>query len=382
MTTNNNGTGEPPVAQKAGESSEPRGFASFADVLEKGSSEAFEQGVSDLLSGGEPEHDGGSGNAPAVPEEGGQPPQGDDPAAGPEATTEAGQDEPVPASVQKRIDELTAQKGHFQSKTEKLEAKLAELERKLEGAAEAPTTEESTTQDPFAGITSQQQLDQKMRHTESLQDWAEEQIERIEDGEIEQADLHGQPFEIKQLRKLKREARDFLRKGREKAMQLAESEQVNAQAVQSYPWLGDPESKEARIHNEILTKNFPELRDNPAARLAVADMMVGMAARIRQQQGGGQAPEAVGQAPAAPAAAAPAPAAPQGSGQPGMGNGHSLSATQILQQGARSKGTRQAANGGSPAGGPATGGGDLARTNYYQTGDATDLATLLSGGNG
>lgn len=357
-------TREAPVAQKAGGSNERNGFASVADVLSVSTTEALEKGIFGDLDAEAPEHVDGGGERPAQPE-------GQEAPDGPEATAGDGGDEPQgepdePGSdrFQARIDELTAQKGHFQEKARKLEQRLAELESKLEAPAQA---EKPTARDPLADVTSQAELQQRVNEAQDLEDWAEEQIDLIDEGEIDTADLHGQAYNAKQLKQLRRQAKALIRKAQDKATQLAESEQLNEQASQAYAWLNDPESREAQIHAQIMEKQFPELRNNPAGRLAVADMMVGMAARLQGRQA------TAAQPPAPAPSTGSEQAAPQGGGMGGA------SASAILAKGSQRRSAAPAPQGGSPAAAPAGNQGDLARSSYANTGDPGDLANLLLG---
>jgi len=370
-------TREAPVPSKAGESDSQGGFASFSDVLESGLSEALEKGIFEAMGSedsGVEENVAGSGKSPDQLE-GAVAPDEPEATAGDGGEAQAQEPEGGGDRYQTRIDELTAQKGHFQDKARKQEERIAELERQMAAGdqGEPAKAARPESSDPLADVTSQAQLQERVREAQNLEDWADEQIDLIDDGEIESADLNGSALNAKQLKGLRRNAKALQRKAQEKAMALAETEQVNQQANEAYAWLQKPDSRESQIHTQIMDQQFPELRNHPAGRLAVADMMVGMAARLKGR--GQPAPTPTPPAPDAPAPTPAATAAPT-SGGGGMGG---ATASAILARGGTRRQGGQSPQGGSPAAASAGNSSDLGRSDYAQTGSSSDLANLLLG---
>lgn len=347
-------TGDTPEPAKTGEE---KGFGTMADLIQMGgTAESIEKGL--LAMAGKQE------SGPEAPDGQAQEP-GADPQPSEPPTEGAAPDDPQDQGeengVQKRIDELSAQKNHYKTKVEEQEERIRALEKRIAEGGNEEAQKPAQPQGPFDGIETQEQLREKVEGLEAYEDWAEEQLDRIQAGEIDEAELNGEKYDQGRLSEVRRQAKRLQRQARKESERIAAREKVRGQLSEQYPWAKDPSSQEYKIHQQLLNERFPELKNNPIGELAVADMMIGAAIRAKKgQSGNGNG-------------AAPTPAPAPADNKIDLSGGK---ASDMLNGGRKKPPPR--ANPASPAATPRTE-PDLVNSRYIETGSPEDLATLLMG---
>lgn len=348
-----NTTGEAPEPTKTGGE---QGFGTMADLLQGGGdTDSIAKG---LLGFAKQESDPAAPDGQAPPDADPQSSDPSDEGADPADPQDQGEDE-----VQRRIDEISAQKNHYKTKVQEQEERIRALEARIAEGGDPKQEKAAPQNGPFDGIETQAQLAEKVEGLEAYEDWAEEQLDRIQAGEIDEAELNGERYDQQRLSEVRRQAKRLQRQARKESERIAAREKVRGQLTEQYPWAKDPNSQEYQIHQQLLNERFPELRNNPIGELAVADMMIGAAMRAKKAQGG-----------AGTQAAAPQPAPAQPKQKLDLSGG---SASDMLSGNGRRK-APPPSRGSSPAATPQNG-PDLSNSRYIETGSAEDLATLLMG---
>jgi len=278
-------------------------------------------------------------STPAFPEPGTEPSPGDDPTADQPATEPAAdgeldspppptdEDEPDPAKpepAQKRINKLTAQKHELRKSLEAAQARLAELEAKLQAPPPEPAPEElapppaapaPVTSSPLAQVQTMAELQAKQSEAQQLNDWVEEQLITLRRNpaqvetvlrqhKVPLADQDGQEdFSAPQmeawLMNVRRNASRTLREIPQRAQFLQAQAQAQHAAIEAFPWWKDKSSAEYGQAQQILSA-FPQLRDRPDWAFITGIQVLGIQElQKRQAQAGRPA------SPAKPAAVAP-----------------------------------------------------------------------------
>lgn len=217
------------------------------------------------------------------------------------AGEEGGEDgQPVPDWFQKRIAKFTAVQKN-------LEERLAAAEKRAE---EEANRADKLKREQQGGKTKawnhqEQQLQEDLAHKRDLLRWAEENS-----GGASVTDEKGQEVEYtpEQVRAIKLSALEDIGDLRSQ-LRTHQQALVNArehwdqEALRAYPNLKDANSEDSR-NIELMLEKLPWLRDVPDARISLADMLAGRAARVKRGQA---ARTAAGATPRGPGTATAAP---------------------------------------------------------------------------
>jgi len=206
----------------------------------------------------------------------------------PGATGEGGEtDTGAPEWYQKRIAKITA-------KQRALEERLAAAEKRAEDAAgELDKTRAQVNGKTKVWNFREQELQQQLAHKRELVRWAEENADGAQLTDDKGNEVSYSPEQVRSLKLSAQEdigdLRGQLREHQTEMRNL--HEYWDSEAVKAYPALKDESSETARNIQTMLDK-LPWLREVPDARISLADMLAGRAARLKRAPapGGGTAP--------------------------------------------------------------------------------------------
>ena len=258
---------------------------------------------------------------------------GEDEAEADDAEPEA---EETPRGVQKRIDKLT-------KRAKEAEEKLADEKAKRIDAENAPAEQATTTapvtpENPFANLTTLEDVQREEHNAEQVLDWCEDNpdgtLVQTKEGEID--------YSAEEVRDIRKKASKAIRKWLPQRQQWVQENQQNEEyAHKTYSWWKDKSAAEYQAASNIL-REFPEIQRFPDYKVIVGDTLMGMQMRLSQEAGAKKAKKA------APKKAPKQPTAPTAEPAPIDGSA------------ARSS---------------------SARTRFDETGDRDDLAQLIAAGN-
>lgn len=237
------------------------------------------------LTGEEAERAAGSGEAAP----------GDDGAPGGEGG-EGGEGEPpkpgTPEWWQKRVTKFTARQKELEERLATVEQRAEEAEAKLDKARREGGGKTK------AWNFQEQELQAQLTHKREVLRWAEENPE----GATLRDDKGNEVvYSAEQVRAIKLSALedigDLRGQVREHQASLTRAREYwDAEAVKAYPALKDPNSEEAK-NVELILEKLPWLREVPDARMSLADMFAGRAARLKKPVAGNGAHAANGDKP-------------------------------------------------------------------------------------
>jgi hypothetical protein len=217
------------------------------------------------------------------------------PAVEAEPAVEAGEAEKEKDGVQKRIDKLTAQKYAETERANALEAKVKELELKVQTIAPLAPTADS----PLADIGSVEELNQRMAQAHRVKIWA---LEHLDGGEVEDGKGGSYMMPGDKVKHLLAQSEGLLTKyGPERRQYLQAEVGYEQEARAFYPDL----YKAGTEYNQTLlnwVKAFPEVRKFPDYQIIIADALAGQKMRLAKKAAKGRPT-----ASAPPALAAPNP---------------------------------------------------------------------------
>lgn len=198
-----------------------------------------------------------------------------------EVTAEAGPGEETEPAAPEWYEKRIAK---FTSKQKELEGRLVAAEKRAEDAAAKldETRRAQANGKTQAWNHAEQQLQQQLTQKRDLLRWAEENS----DGATLSDEKHGEvTYSPEQVRAIKLSALedigDLRGQLREHQASLTSSrDHWDAEALKAYPALKDPNSEDAR-NIELMLEKLPWLREVPDARLSLADMLAGRAARLK-----------------------------------------------------------------------------------------------------
>lgn len=209
----------------------------------------------------------------------------------------------LPRGVQKRIAKLAAAKRAAKEAAEAAQAKVAELEAKLDAAkqeAPAATKSRPVASEYTAQLKSIDAVEDALRSAVDVILWTEE---NPEGGVIPLADGSERELtaeEVRQMRKTAIRRKEVELPARRKF--LEQEAQYDAPTVQEYPWWKKPEAPEYQVAQKIL-RDMPELKGRPDWKHVVSVFIEGIAARQhRLTKAKATAPAAPKKAPAQPGA--------------------------------------------------------------------------------
>ena len=207
----------------------------------------------------------------------------------------------------KRFGKLTAQK-------REAEAALKELESKAGsgGNQNSPGPQE----DKLSDIWTEETLAKKEQELQEIEDWVEDALQREpqynDDGQEYLAEVDGIYYGKSDLQGFRSNARKALRKGgaiEKRRIFLHARQQLDANALQYFPWMSDENSSEFAKYREFIQQDkYKELLDGLPEANVVAGLLVegnGVVEERMKAQGNGdvQASPAPKQKPIAPATA-------------------------------------------------------------------------------
>lgn len=268
--------------EPTGESSSNDLGSVFDDLTEEAMAR-FMAGGGDA-DGGEPETD--EAEAGTVPVEVDNAAADGDATAGAEGEAEAGGEPEEPHTspgVQKRIDELTAQKNRLKEKLDAKDAAIAEMQtrvREIEAKLQNPEAHQAKAKanDPFDGVQTLEQLDHLVTQYEELEEWALENL----DGTTVQTEQGPKEYEAAEVRRMLSASRRVQRQARGKGQEIAGRAQAEQVAREAYPWWENPESVEYQAADRLMAVE-PSLAKHPQRKLIVGDLLNGMALRLHGQ---------------------------------------------------------------------------------------------------
>jgi hypothetical protein len=208
----------------------------------------------------------------------------------------------VPTSVQKRIAKLTAQKHEAIEKAEALEAKVKELEGKVQTLAPLAPSPDS----PLADVETVQDLSKRLSDAQRVKTWA---LEHLDGGEVEDGQGGTTFLEGQRVKKLLSVSEALITEHIPQRRQYLETRAVFASEAKAfYPNMAKVGTEE----NQTLStwvKIFPEVRKFPDYQLIIMDALAGQKMRLTKKkatQGGQKASQA-----RTPTLAAPSPSSGQ-----------------------------------------------------------------------
>lgn len=216
---------------------------------------------------------------------GDQPTEGDDTAplreqqTQAEVTPEPGPgDEQSPHWHERRVAKLTTQKKELQERLAAAEKLAEEATAKLEDAKRASAGGKTK-----AWNHAEQQLQEQLQGKRDILRWAEENSQGATLHDEKGTDVE---YSAEQIRAIKLSALedigDLRGQLRDHQGRLSRDREFwDAEAVQAYPTLKDPDSEESR-NIELMLHKLPWLREVPDARISLADMLAGRAARVKK----------------------------------------------------------------------------------------------------
>jgi len=219
-----------------------------------------------------------------------------EPAVQPEEAETVEEKETVPASVQKRIDKLTAQKHEAFEKAEALEVKVKELEGKVQTIVPLAPTPDS----PLADVETAQDLSKRLSDAQRVKTWA---LEHLDGGEVEDGKGGTNFLDGQRVKKLLAVSEALITEHIPQRRQYLETRAAfDSEARAFYPNM----AKAGTDENQTLAtwiKIFPEVRKFPDFQLIIMDALAGQKLRLaKKKAAGGQK--------AAPAIRTPTLAAP------------------------------------------------------------------------
>jgi hypothetical protein len=207
------------------------------------------------------------------------------------------EEDALPASVQKRIDRLTAQKHEALEKAEALGVKVKELEERIGTIGSlAPTPE-----DPLANVHSVEDLVKRLEAARKVKSWA---LEHLDGGEVQTEKGETQYLDGSQVKKWLSLSESLITEYIPQRKQYLESRALfDREAKNYYPNL----FKSGTEENTTLAtwvRLLPEVLRFPDFQLMIADALVGQKIRFAKTRSG----NSNGAKPAKPATlAAPSP---------------------------------------------------------------------------
>jgi hypothetical protein len=221
------------------------------------------------------------------------------------------QDSSVPEWYQKRAAKFRAKRQALEERLVAAEKRLQETEAKLNQAQQqtAPKTKAWNSQE--------QQLNEQLAGKRALLRWAEENADGATVTDTNGGEVNYTPDQIRAVKLSALEDIGDLRgRLREAEAETQRARQTwDAEALKAYPQLKDPNNPMTR-NIDLMIERVPWLRELPDARLSLADMMAGRAARLRKPAGAASSSGGSGGAPArvVTGGAAAAPARTAGAG--------------------------------------------------------------------
>lgn len=229
-----------------------------------------------------------------------------EPEGGAEAEAEAGAK--PPEWFQKRVAKFTA-------KQKELEDRLAAAEKRAEESTAKLDEARRDGKPTKAWNFQEQQLQQQLGHKREVLRWAEENPDGATLTDAKGNEVSYSPEQMRAIKLSALEDLGDLRGQLRDHQQSLASAQAhwNGEALKAYPALKDPNSEESK-NIELILEKLPWLREVPDARMSLADMLAGRAARLKKASGAPAAPTKPTRVPAA-ASAAPSRSAEAGPSQ-------------------------------------------------------------------
>lgn len=183
----------------------------------------------------------------------------------------------LPKGVQKRIDKLTARNREAEAKAKALEAKLAELEAKLNTRPPVDEVPAKPTPDnPYLHLQSQRDVEAAIQEAKKVRRWCEM---NPDGGVVKGPDGKETEYSAEDVRTIRLNTVDALEDHLPRQLQYVQTRsQIDPQAESTYPWWKDRSSREYAAAQNML-KAFPELQKFPDYKMVVGDYLRGAAER-------------------------------------------------------------------------------------------------------
>jgi hypothetical protein len=252
----------------------------------------------------------------------------------PEAEEEEEEEKPsLPASVQKRINKLTARAKQAEEELTAIRAERDQLKSTVEGTEIMRLTPDDT--DPMADVASAAELNERIASAKRMKQWA---LNHWDGAEVPAKDGETTYYDAARVRGIFQQADSLLDAAPRKLEYIQQAEAANAEAKQVYPDMFKPGSQMEQVVQSVV-RTIPGFLRLPNWRLIIGDALVGGAIRAEQAEKGSAAAAAPAKAKAKTAAAVPgAPKlAPK---QPGAAERRSTPASPVERESAA---TREAA---------------------------------------
>lgn len=220
------------------------------------------------------------------------------------------------ASAVKRFGKLTAQKKALAEQNEALQQQVTETKQSAQ-AGQAPAF---LRDNALSNATTAEELISEVENLNSLMEWAEENLEnevQYDDEGNEYAARDGDKVYTKaDLRRIRNNARKIIRKDAPARQKwIEERMQSDKDAVQTFDFLGDPESDEYGLFMQAKSSPLykPLVDYLPNSNFALALMVKGQQQVLKEREEASKPKKAVKpKAPAVTAEAAPAAREPKG----------------------------------------------------------------------
>jgi hypothetical protein len=202
---------------------------------------------------------------------------GAEPEAEPAAVEET---QNYPENIQKRIDQLTAQKHEARERAERAEADLTTLKKQLETQGAQPPVRVEDPQNPLAGIYNVEDLDSTQAQLEKLEEWC---INNPQGGHMQLADGKTEFVDETKARSWQSDAAKLLRRGiPERRQFIANHAQVVQNISKEFPDFYKPGTElNTFVVNSV--KALPQLTKYSDWPEILADAYVGRKTRAAQK---------------------------------------------------------------------------------------------------
>ena len=185
-----------------------------------------------------------------------------------------------PENVQKRIDQLTAQKHEARERAERAETELTTLKKQLEDQGAQQPVRVEDPQNPLAGIYKVEDLDATQAQLERLEEWC---INNPQGGHMQLADGKTEWVDEVKARSWQSDAAKLLRRGiPERRQYLAQHAQTAQNIVKEFPDFYKP-GTEMNTFVVASVKALPSLTKYSDWPEILADAYVGRKTRAAQK---------------------------------------------------------------------------------------------------
>jgi hypothetical protein len=186
--------------------------------------------------------------------------------------------EELPASVQKRIDKLVAQKHAANEKAEALETKVKELEERVSKVPPQAPTPDS----PLANIDSLEELARQFEDAKKVKNWA---LENLDGGEVAGKDGVTEYWDGAKVKRYLAWSEALITEHIPQRKQYLDSRSTfDAEARKFYPNIAKAGTEENSVLNAWV-RVFPAVQKFPDYKLIIMDALAGQRLRLARAKG-------------------------------------------------------------------------------------------------